>query len=312
MIKYLKYEHIDKEKWDDCISKSFNGVIYAYSWFLDVVCEEWEGLVEGDYERVFPINFRKKLGINIIFQPFFTQQLGVFSQTELTPSVLNDFLKAIPAKYRVVDLNLNIHNKPDLPDFRFTPLVNHELDLIGDYETIRQNYSSNARRNLSKAESAGLTLVKGIKPDDVIALFRANRGQHIRVLKDANYLKLKRLIYTCIYKRIGEVYGVYSAENELCAGAVFFKIHKKAIFIFSGLSPEGREKRAMFFLVDHFIKEHSSTHLTLDFEGSNDEALSRFYKGFGSSRIDFMRISRNTLPAYLKIPFNIYRKRRSR
>jgi len=93
---------------------------------------------------------------------------------------------------------------------------------------------------------------------------------------------------------------------------VFFKTQKKAIFIFSGLSQEGREKRAMFFLIDHFIKEHSNNHLTLDFDGSNDEALSRFYKGFGSSRIDFMRISRNTLPVYLKIPFNIYRKRRSR
>ena len=67
MIKYLKYEHIDKEKWDECIEQSFNGVIYAYSWFLDVVCEEWEALVEGDYERVFPINFRKKAGVNIIF-----------------------------------------------------------------------------------------------------------------------------------------------------------------------------------------------------------------------------------------------------
>ncbi len=62
MIKHLKYEHIDKERWDDCIDQSFNGVIYAYSWFLDVVCEEWEALVEGDYERVFPINFRKKYG----------------------------------------------------------------------------------------------------------------------------------------------------------------------------------------------------------------------------------------------------------
>ncbi len=311
MIKYLKYEHIDKEKWDGCIRDSFNGAIYAYSWFLDVVCEEWEALVEGDYERVFPINFKKKMGVDIIFQPFFTQQLGVFSKTELSPGLINEFLLAIPQKYKVIDLNLNIHNNPDLPGFEYSLQVNHELDLISDYSSLRKNYSSNTKRNLVKAESAGLNMVKGIKPDVVIELFRENRGKNIKVLQDANYLKLKRLIYTCIYKGIGSVYGVYDDNNALCAGAVFIESHKKSVFIFSGLSPEGREKRAMFFLIDQYIKEHSNKHLTLDFDGSNDEALARFYKGFGSNRIDFIRLSRNSLPALIKIPFKFYRKLRS-
>ena len=185
------------------------------------------------------------------------------------------------------------------------------MDLIGDYAGLRKNYSTNTRRNLVKAESEGLSVVKGIKPDDVIDLFRANRGKGIKVLKDANYLKLKRLIYSCIYKGIGSVYGVYTESNILCAAGVFLTSHKKSVFIFSGLSDEGRDKRAMFFLMDHFIREHSNKHLTLDFDGSNNEALARFYKGFGSTKIDFMKIGRNTLPLYLKIPFKFYRKMRS-
>ncbi len=311
MIKHVQYKFIEKEKWDECIEQSFNGVIYAYSWFLDVVCEEWEALIEGDYERVFPINFKKKAGVSIIFQPFFTQQLGLFSKTQLSPEVVNRFLAAIPDEYKVIDLNLNTLNKPDLPGFEYNPQVNHELDLIADYAALRKNYNSNTKRNLAKAESEGLTVVKGIKPDEVIELFRANRGRNIKVLKEGNYLKLKRLVYTCIYKRIGTVYGVYTEENILCAGAIFLSNRKKAIFIFSGLSKEGRDKRAMFLLIDHFIRENANKHLTLDFDGSNNEALSRFYKGFGSTRIDFIRISRNTLPLYLKIPFSFYRRMRS-
>jgi hypothetical protein len=307
MIRYLTYDEIDKKKWDECIRNAFNGLVYGYSWYLDVVCEEWEGLVEDDYERVFPINFKSKLGINIIFQPFFTQQLGVFSKTELNPTILNDFLFSIPTTYKVIDLNLNTHNKPDLPGFEYHPQINHELDLISDYDNLRKNYSSNTKRNIKKAESAGLSVVKGIKPDDVIDLFRSNRGKNIKVLKENNYLKLKRLIYTSIYKGIGNVYGAYNEENELIAGAVFLNSNKKAIFIFSGMSSEGREKRAMFFLVDYFIRENSNKHLTLDFDGSNDEALARFYSGFGSTRLEFTRISRNRLPFYLKLPFKIYR-----
>jgi len=293
MIKYLRYAHIDKVKWDKCIDDSFNGVIYAYSWYLDVVCEEWEALVEGDYERVFPINFRKKAGVSIIFQPFFTQQLGLFSRTELSPEIIDSFLEAIPSKYKVIDLNLNIHNKANHPGFEYTPQVNHELDLIADYTDLRKNYSSNTKRNLVKAESQGLSVVKGIKPDIVIELFRANRGKDIKVLQESNYQKLKRLIYTCIYKGIGNVYGVYTDENVLCAGAVFLLSKKKAVFIFSGLSAEGRDKRAMFYMIDHFIRENANKHLTLDFDGSNDESLARFYKGFGSTRIDIPRISKN-------------------
>jgi hypothetical protein len=276
-----------------------------------VVCEEWEALVEGDYERVFPINFKKKAGLNIIFQPFFTQQLGLFSKSEISPEVLNNFLLAIPDKYKVIDLNLNIHNKPDLKGFEYIPQVNHELDLIGDYEELHKKYSSNTKRNLVKAQSEELSVVKGVKPDEVIQLFRENRGKDIKVLLEANYLKLKRLIYTCIYKGIGNVYGVYTDENVLCAGGVFLESHKKVVFIFSGLSKTGRDKRAMFLLIDHFIKENANKHLTLDFDGSNDESLSRFYKGFGSTRIDFTRLSQNTMPALLKILFKFYRRKRS-
>ncbi len=85
-----------------------------------------------------------------------------------------------------------------------------------------------------------MSIVKGIKPDEVIDLFRANRGKDIKVLKDANYLKLKRLIYTCMYKGMANVYGVYNEENTLCAGAVFVENFKKTVFLFSGLSSEGK------------------------------------------------------------------------
>ena len=312
MIRYLKYEHIDKQKWDACVDQAFNGSIYVYSWYLDVVCEEWEGLVEGDYDRVFPINFRRKWGINIIYQPFFTQQLGVVSKTELSPEVINAFLEAIPGKFKVADLNLNTLNSPDLAKFTYNLQINYELDLISDYEKLKENYSSNARRNLVKAEKENLSLVKGIKPDMVIKLFRENRGQGISVLREENYRRLKRLIYTAIYKGMASVYGVYDSDNNLCAGAIFLESNRKSTFIFSGLSEEGREKRAMFFLIDNFIRENAGRHLTLDFDGSNDEALARFYAGFGSTRITFPRIHRNTLPLHLKWAYTFYHYLRSR
>ncbi len=95
MIRYIKYEDIDKDQWDDCISHSFNGNIYAYSWYLDVVAEQWDALIENDYERVFPLTWKKQFGVKFLYQPFFTQQLGVFSKNILTVKNVEEFIKAI-------------------------------------------------------------------------------------------------------------------------------------------------------------------------------------------------------------------------
>ena len=57
MIKHLTHNMIDKRRWDDCIAKSFNGSVYAWSWYLDIVHPNWEALIENDYERVMPLTF---------------------------------------------------------------------------------------------------------------------------------------------------------------------------------------------------------------------------------------------------------------
>ena len=51
-------------------------------WYLDIVHENWDALMEDDYERVMPMPvITKNWRISYIFQPFFVQQLGVFSKT---------------------------------------------------------------------------------------------------------------------------------------------------------------------------------------------------------------------------------------
>ena len=51
-IKKLHCTQIDHIKWDKCISESSNGIVYAYAWYLDIVCEDWEAIVVNDYQIV--------------------------------------------------------------------------------------------------------------------------------------------------------------------------------------------------------------------------------------------------------------------
>lgn len=307
MIKYLTYDEIDKKRWDACIDKAFNGIIYAKSWYLNTVAENWDALVEGDYEQVFPLTWRKKYGIYYLYQPPFTQQLGIFSKTRLNEEIVIQFIENIPDKFRYAEINLNTLNSLANSKYKVTNWLNHELDLINSYENIARDFSTNLKRNIGKSQKAGLTLSKGVKPEEIIRIFRENRGKGMSSLNDEDYQKLSRLIYEGIYKGLVTTYGVYSPNNSLCAGVIFLKNTKKIIFLFSGLTEEGRGLNAMAFLIDSFIREHAGQHLTLDFEGSNDTNLARFYKSFGSVEIHYPHLVINRLPFPYNALFKIKR-----
>ncbi|MCB0804694.1 MAG: hypothetical protein KDC05_02795 [Bacteroidales bacterium] len=305
MIRYLAANKIDKDKWDECINGSINGMVYAQSWYLDMVAPGWEALVEGDYESVFPLVTRRKWGINYLFQPVFTQQLGIFSGKVLSEELVQRFIQSIPNKFRFAEINLNTFNKAGSGKYKVYNWKNHELDLINTYERISRNYSTNLKRNLKKAAGNKPEVLKNVKPDNIIRLFRENKGKHISRLGEEDYTLLTRLVYAAIYKGMAFTWGVFSDRNELCAGIIFLRSKNKVIFYFSGLSDEGRDNLAMPYLIDHFIRENAQKHLTLDFEGSNDPNLARFYKSFGAREIHYPHITFNRLNPLIRIPASI-------
>ncbi len=305
MVQYLKHKEIDKERWDEAVSASFNGNIYAYSWYLDIVHPYWDALVEEDYSRIMPLPVSKKWGVHYMLTPFFTQQLGVFSNTILTPEIIMEFIRNIPEKIKLIDLNLNSYNRIANEGVEIAFHKNHLLDLINEYAVTRKHYSTNLKRNLKKAEKAGLAVVKNIKPEEIVKLFRSSQGKKYKHLKDKHYLRLQHLIYMAIHKGKGVTYGVYSKENTLLAGAAFFKSHQKLVFIFSGQGNDGRKVGALAFLLDSVIRQFSPGNLILDFEGSDNEGLARFYKGFGAKETTYYALKKNTLPLPYSLMFKL-------
>ncbi len=307
MIQFLKHNEIDKSKWDACVNNSINGNIYAYSWYLDIVCEGWNALIEDDYISIFPLTAYNKIGIQSIYTPFFTQQLGLFSINTITEDNLNAFIQSIPKYYKSVELNLNINNALDNKQFKISNNLNHTLDLNETYDKIKANYSDNLKRNLKKAIQATPIIVTDTKAEDIITIFKHNKGKDINHLKEADYYRLTLLINKCIEKGVAKVYGVTS-DNELCAGAVFIKTDNRIIFLFSATNNKAKEIFAMPYLIDKIIHDNSETNYTFDFEGSNDKNLARFYKSFGSKEEYYPTIYINKLSFIMNIGIYFYKK----
>jgi hypothetical protein len=308
LIRYLRHQDIDKAKWDECINKSLNSFIYAYSWYLDIVCPGWGCLAEGDYMTVFPLTARTKFGISYLYQPYFTQQLGVFSQSPVSEVNIRDFLNSIPSEFKFIEICVNNDiSKLKSRKSKVKSNLNLELDLNKSYQDIYENYSTNAKRNLGKASKASITLKKLTDIDLIIDLFSNNKGKEINNLKKCHYLTLKNLVKVCVEKGRGIIYGVYTSENKLCAGMVILKSGKRNIFLFSGSDEISRNNGAMFFMIDNLIKELAGRNEILDFEGSNDKNLANFYKGFGAKEKFYYLIMKNSLPLHIRIFFKIYK-----
>ena len=300
MIKHHQSHEIDRERWDECLRKSFNGIIYAYSWYLDVVCPNWEALIEDDYKSVMPLPVGKKMGLRYLYPPFFVQQLDVFSVNKLTAEDVLGFLKAVPKEFKYAEINLNTFNKVVGNQFDFRPNLTHELDLIESHENLRKAYSENAKRNVKKSEQNNLSITDSPSREEIITLFRKGRGEDVKALQEPQYDVLRKLLQALDAR--GRLFsrGVLDGNGNLLAGAFFVEANGKVIFLFSGLSEKGKASGAMFFLIDRFISVNSQKNLVLDFEGSNDTQLARFYRGFGAKECVYLQARFNHLPWFIR------------
>jgi len=300
-IRYLEHPEIDKARWDKSITACPHGMAYAKSWYLDIVSPDWDALVDDNYGLLMPLPWRKKYGVKYICQPPFTQQLGLFSSSaKATPAQVKNFLQAIPGTFRYIDQFLHHTNELSqgaIPGIKIKPRLTHHRSLEKDYEKIRKDYSENLIRNLRKADA--LIVVRDIEIDELISLFRKNRGEGIETLGSKEYAILRQLAATALKKKEAALYGIRS-KGKLIAGALFVESDHEYIFLFSATGEEAKKTGAMSLIIDRFILDHAGDRKVLDFEGSMDKNLSRFYKSFGADEIVYLHIQENRLPGVLR------------
>ena len=296
MIKFLQHEEINKEKWDDCINLSPHELVYALSWYLDAVHPGWEALIENDYETVFPLTSGKKFGIRYLYQPFFNQKLGAFSRNPGEYINIDPFLEILPERFSYVDIKLNRAKRISRKEIQVEMNTNIELDMSENIGAIRNNYSENAIRNLKKFNGDNVILNEEKDSDLLIRMFRSNMGRTLPKIRDIHYSGLRKVMDTAFDKGTGMMLVAKNQKDKFLTGAFFITYRNRAVFLFSANTEEGREKRAMYGIIDRFISENAGKKLILDFEGSNNENLARFYKSFGGKNFDYPGLRINRLP----------------
>lgn len=298
-MHYISAEHIDRQKWDACLDGAGSSSLFAYSWYLDAVCDRWSALVFGDYEKVFPLCERRKLGIGIIYQPFFTRSFDVYSSGAVTVAEQEQCLMYCKDRFRMVQLGLPLNfavpEKFKRQERRF-----QVLDLNDSYSSLYSRYSENTRRNLKKARQQGYVIRELQDGQPVVDLFRSTKGKELEVFSDKDYERLVRLMDACKKKNKGLACGVFSKSGELVAAAFFIVDRGRTVFLKSGVVAEGRKNGAMHLLFDSYIAANAGRQHLLDFGGSSVESVARFYASFGSKDCVYLQVNNDRLPAIIK------------
>ena len=102
-IKRLKHTEIDKVKWDACVEKAPNGLIYSLSWYLDVVSPGWKALVIGDYELIFPLPVKQKFGLTYLIQPNYIQKFSVIG-INVSTEIERNIFKYLDDNFKYVNI----------------------------------------------------------------------------------------------------------------------------------------------------------------------------------------------------------------
>ncbi|MFD2512682.1 peptidoglycan bridge formation glycyltransferase FemA/FemB family protein [Pontibacter locisalis] len=304
MLRYLLYKEINEEKWNDCVSASTERIVYAFSWYLNTVCMRWDAVVEeqeGRYVSVFPLPLGRRWGQLGVLQPYFTQQLGLFTTKNTKHKNIEAYFELIPDRCKSIYLQLNTENSKviaDVEKYDQAERVTFHLDLKPKYEDLLNSYRNRHKLNKAKRASLQIKPLDNINP--LVSIFKATKGKELREVKEKHYRLLARLYAILKQQNAAELLQAVDHEENTLAAALFIVQPEKIIFLFSGSSEEGRKAAAMTLILDHVISRYAGSNRVLDFEGSMVPSVAKFYANFGAAPVAYVSLSKQHKPWYLK------------
>jgi len=260
--------------------------VFSYSWYLDAVADKWGGVINENYDTLFPVTYTSKLGVNQFYQAFFTREFEVmgkdFSIINALNSLKNKFKFILFRSSQSIDLQ-NKHR------------IYQTLNLK---ETFADNYSKNAKRLIKKSAKHYTYKVIECK-SELIDLIKVNVAHKIKEFTPKNIKKLEKLMTFASQNKKGETIGVF--DNDTIVGAGFFFTDKSTITYLKGASEdEAKKNGAMYGLLDFAFHQYQNDYSTFDFGGANIENVAVFYKKLGGTDKTYFEYQINNLPLWFK------------
>ncbi|MDQ6478027.1 GNAT family N-acetyltransferase [Dyadobacter sp. LHD-138] len=303
----LSRSEIDDRRWNELIANSGQQVIYGYTTYLDLVCDNWKALVwpaADEYRIVMPLPVKRKWLKEVVQQPLFCQYLGLFSTQAITAMELTLFLRGLSHYFSYISsYHFNPDNSlivreilPDFPNLIAEENQTHWLSLENAYNKIRDHYSVDRKVNLKRSSAVDWVVQKCDNPQTLIDLFQKHHAAKIPGgVNSSAYALLRQLVQSLKMNNACELWYAVS-DGQIHAGAIFARSAGKIIYLFNASDQVGRDGNARTFLLDQFFRENAGESIIFDFESPEIASIAAFYKSFGAVKTSYYVIKKNNLP----------------
>lgn len=292
-IRIIPSKDIDRQKWDECVAQNENGLIYARSFYLDAMAENWSAVVVDDYRIIMPLTWRSKFGISYLSKEIFMQQLGVIGKANDTETI--DVIASALKKFSLYGrMSFNFSNDVSFLQ-KATSHINFVLDLNKPYETVFKNYVESLQRNIRRAVKNNVQIT-GASNEEAAKAYQDYVSTFMNTNEVAKvFLKFKKMFHHAPENFFISRKAVDTSGNTFSI-CLWLRDNKRIYNLMPTTFPTGKDKVAMPLLLDNIIQEYCGQNMLFDFEGSELPGIRKFYEKFSPVNQPYSVYQYNRIP----------------
>jgi hypothetical protein len=294
-LEVIPHSKIDFKKWDKAILNSKSPLVFAMSFYLNATCPTWDALIIDNYRVVFPLTRNRKWGLNYLYQPPFTPQLGCFGDFNMAD--LHHVYEHLKNNFKYIDIEFNHKIKAEKP---FKVGIKRTFVI----ESKEPKFNTNTKRNIKKANNAGIEIKEVDNEKEINDLLKSNLlpwlSKELKISKE--HLKtFQTLVNNAADRNSLKVFKAVDSNGVLKAMA-FFIFNKKHVVYLKGMTVSKRDSQgSMHKLMATAINYFGNKVEVFDFGGGNNKNLAEFYKGLGGKEKEYPTLKVNKLPLPLRL-----------
>lgn len=296
----------NKERYNLFCKKEKDIPIFSQPWWMDIVCGEnnWDVYLYGKENDILAsCAYYLKKDENKITKALLTQNNGLLikypvnqkitSKLDFEEKIVNDFceyLKGLNIKKYEQQYHYNFINW--LPFFwqeykeltRYTYVIENTSDL----KKVKDNYSSNARKNINKAKKN----LKVRETEDIKLFYKVNKMTFDRQNKEIPYTYelFKNLYLACKKRGCCKLLMAIDGDERVHSVAMIVWDEDSVYYLLNGTDPEVKKYQGNALLIDKSIEIASELGKKFDFEGSVIKGIEQSFRQYGGIPKPYFRI----------------------
>ncbi|NME71304.1 hypothetical protein [Flammeovirga aprica] len=310
-----KRKELDTKLWDDCIAHSPQSLLFAYSWYLDLVAPDWWGVVvehNGKYVWAMPFPIYDKMNFHFIKMPLFTPELGYFSALTNASSFLPEAIRLIK-EYVPYCIEYIGNNGGDYPGFEWGQDL--KIELSKGYENNISRFSKTKRKNVRQSIKRNNTPVLDQNIEGFLHLFRQFTLPKIGVTDDQEISTLlRKILHILIEKKCLRIYSVYGENHKIEASSIYIAHESRWQYFLNTADIKEKNKHGRLLIFSQFLKEKTETQKPLHLgayiqmpssTSAYEHEVRKHFEQLTNEKIKVPFTSWNNLPWYINLPHQI-------